>query len=126
MVKVNDSNNHARRNMIWTPLSVSTGLLISPTAKANETSSKGFCIWPFPKYPRSPFLLALLHSEYLAAYSPNTARLPLISSLNFLIFCLASSRDLVIFLFRKESTGFLDPVCFWRMCEHLTYIIQIS
>ncbi len=25
-------------------------------------------------------------------------------------------------LFRYESTGFLDPVCFWRMWAHLTDI----
>ena len=36
---------------MWTPLSVSTMSLISPTSKSYVASSKGFCIWPRPKVP---------------------------------------------------------------------------
>lgn len=42
---------HPVRLMIWTPLSVSTMSLISPTLRANVASSKGFCIWFRPKGP---------------------------------------------------------------------------
>lgn len=34
------------RRMMWTPESVKTGPLMSPTLRAKEASSKGFCIWP--------------------------------------------------------------------------------
>lgn len=37
---------HPVRRMMWTPESVKTGPLMSPTLRAKEASSKGFCIWP--------------------------------------------------------------------------------
>lgn len=40
--------------MRWTPLSVSTMLLSSPTLRPKAASSNGFCIWPRWKKPRSP------------------------------------------------------------------------
>jgi hypothetical protein len=40
--------------MRWTPLSVETTLETSPTRRRNVASSKGFCIWPRVKKPRSP------------------------------------------------------------------------
>ena len=54
---------YAVRRMIWTPESVSTILLNSPTFKANAASSNGFCIAPRPNNPRSPPRLAELQSD---------------------------------------------------------------
>lgn len=53
---------HSVRRMMWIPDSVNTGPLISPALSANEASSKGFCIWPRPKAPRSPPAFAELQS----------------------------------------------------------------
>ena len=46
---------HASLLIMWTPESESTMPLISPTFKAKEASSNGFCMSPRPKKPRSPF-----------------------------------------------------------------------
>lgn len=63
----------AVRKMMWTPDSVRTGSLISPTFKEKAASSNGFCMAPRPNGPRSPERLAELQSEYLPASSPNDA-----------------------------------------------------
>ncbi len=52
------------RRMMWTPESVSTASLISPTGRAKAASSNGFCIWPRPNGPKSPPCLADEQSEY--------------------------------------------------------------
>jgi len=54
--------NYFTRLIIWTPESVQTGSLNSPTDRANEASSNGFCICPRPNGPRSPPRLAELQS----------------------------------------------------------------
>jgi hypothetical protein len=53
--------------MMCTPLSVSTIPLISPTCNANAASSKGYCIAPRSKKPKSPPSRALPQSDSLAA-----------------------------------------------------------
>jgi hypothetical protein len=58
---------YAVLRMRWHPLSVHTGSDSCPTSSANAASSKGFCIWPRSKYPRSPPRLALEQSERLVA-----------------------------------------------------------
>ncbi len=50
-----------------TPESVQTGSLNPPTLMLKAASSKGFCIAPRPKVPRSPPFFAELQSEYLEA-----------------------------------------------------------
>ena len=84
-----NSNNHCSLRIICTPLSVSTGWLISPTFNEKDASSNGFCISPLPNTPRSPFLPALRHYENWAASSPNFFGSPFICYLNFLILALA-------------------------------------
>lgn len=59
--------------IMCTPESVSTGSLNSPTFNANAASSKGFCIVPRPKGPKSPPRLAEEQSEYFCASSANEA-----------------------------------------------------
>lgn len=59
--------------MIWTPESVTTGSDSSPTFNEKAACSKGFCIAPWPKGPKSPPRLAELQSEYFWASSANEA-----------------------------------------------------
>ena len=47
---------------MWTPLSVSTTPESSFAPSAKLAFSKGFCILPRPKLPKSPPRLALLQS----------------------------------------------------------------
>lgn len=54
---------------MWTPESVKTGSDNSPTFNEKEASSKGFCMAPFLKGPKSPPLLADEQSEYSDAKS---------------------------------------------------------
>lgn len=58
---------------MWTPESVKTGSLNSPTLRAKAASSNGFCIAPFPKGPKSPPLFADEQSEYFCDNSANDA-----------------------------------------------------
>lgn len=58
---------------MWTPESVSTGSLNSPTLRANAACSNGFCIAPLPNGPKSPPLLAELQSENCCASSAKEA-----------------------------------------------------
>ena len=62
---------HFVRRIMWTPESVDTGSLSSLTSSANAASSKGFCILPRPKLPRSPPCFAELQSLNSAASSSN-------------------------------------------------------
>lgn len=64
-----------------TPLSVSTMSDNSPTSKLKAASSKGFCIAPRLKGPKSPLRFAELQSLTLAASSPK-------DTFSCLIFCL--------------------------------------
>jgi len=109
--------------IMWTPLSVSTISLISPTLSAYVASSKGFCIWPFPKEPRSPPRLAELQSEYRAAMSSNLALPEVISSRRDLSWETALS--LVVLLMMRPSGSFheafrREPWCLISICEALT------
>lgn len=61
------------RWMMWIPLSVCTGEDSSPTFSVNAACSKGFCIAPRLKGPRSPPRFAELQSLYLEASSANVA-----------------------------------------------------
>lgn len=54
-----------------TPESVSTGMLSSPTFRANAASSNGLCMAPLANGPRSPPFLADEQSEYFWANSAN-------------------------------------------------------
>ena len=54
---------HAILRIRWYPLSVDTMSLIYPGCSLNDTSSKGFCICPRSKKPRSPPFWQLEHSE---------------------------------------------------------------
>jgi len=56
---------------MWTPESVKTGSLNSPTLRAKEAFSNGFCMAPLPNMPKSPPRLAELQSEF---FSANSAR----------------------------------------------------
>jgi len=61
--------NYFTRLMMCTPESVQTAALNSPTDRANDASSNGFCIWPRPNDPRSPPRFAELQSLNSAAMS---------------------------------------------------------
>ena len=65
------SSAHFVRRIMWTPESVDTGSLNSLTFRAKAASSKGFCIFPRPKLPRSPPRFAELQSLYSDASSSN-------------------------------------------------------
>lgn len=58
---------YAVLKMRWHPLSVHTGSESSPTLRAKAASSKGFCICPRSKYPKSPPRFALEQSDRLVA-----------------------------------------------------------
>lgn len=67
--------NYAVLKIICTPESVETGSLSSPTLKAKAASSKGFCICPAEKNPKSPPFEADEQSLYFEANSSNVASL---------------------------------------------------
>lgn len=87
---------YAVLKMRWTPLSVQTGLLNSPTWRANVASSKGFCIWPRSKYPKSPPRLALVQSEWFVANADKVSWPDSILCWKSVNIFKASSFDLVI------------------------------
>lgn len=64
----NKHTSYATLNIIWTPESVSTISLTSPTCNRKATSSNGFCICPLPKFPRSPPFFALFLTPASNAY----------------------------------------------------------
>ena len=66
--------SYAVRRMMWTPESVVTGSLSSPTFKANAACSNGLCMAPRPNGPRSPPRRAELQSENFCANSAKEAR----------------------------------------------------
>ena len=67
--------------MMWTPESVFTIPLSSPTLRPKEASSNGGCIAPLPNRPRSPPLFAELQSDTWEASSANDDFPDVISSL---------------------------------------------
>lgn len=105
--------------MMWYPLSVETIPLISPTFKLKAASSKGFCISPRLKRPKSPPFWQLEHSEKLEASYLNNSGLALSWLRKDWMLAMASSLERVIGLLRKESTGRRDSLCFCRMWAHL-------
>lgn len=78
-----------------TPESVITGSLSSPTFREKEASSKGFCIWPEEKKPKSPPLWAEEQSLNFDAKSSNF-------SSPFTIFSLYSKLMVYIELFLAQ------------------------
>lgn len=64
-------NFHAVRRMRCTPLAVSMIPLMVPTTRLKLVSSKGFCISPREKWPRSPPLECELQSDSVLASSAN-------------------------------------------------------
>ena len=101
---------YAVRRIMWTPESVQTVSLSSPTLSWKAASSNGFCIAPRPKVPRSPPFLAELQSEYLEANSANDARPEVIWSLYPLRRLAASSFERVM-LSDLHEDGRLDSQC---------------
>lgn len=65
----------------WTPESVSTISLKSPICSMKLTFSKGGCIWPLSKKPKSPPFECELQSELSTANCSNVASPLSISSL---------------------------------------------
>lgn len=116
------SINHSMRRMMWHPLSVSTSPLIYPTFRLKAASSNGFCISPFPKWPRSPPFWQLEHYEKLVAISLKASGLFFSWAKNLEMLSFAYCLDLVTGLFLYESKGRRDSLCFCRIWAHLTDI----
>lgn len=109
----------------WTPLSVSTTSLISPILRLYVASSKGFCIWPRPKLPRSPPRLAELQSERREATSSNLALPETMSSR--MAWSWETALSLVVLLMTLPSGSFheaflREPWCLIKMWDALTWL----
>jgi len=149
------TSHYSTRTMTWIPESVSTISLNSFTLSANDASSKGFCIWPLPKYPRSPprsaepqslSVLAISENKVNIAYKYISGKSLLVklhkrisshtlgpSECNFstkddlisLIWVTASSFDCTILGF-LQLAGLLDLLCFFKIWRHLTWSADCS
>lgn len=121
--------------MMWTPESVKTGSLNSPTLSANAASSNGFCMAPFPNGPRSPLRFADEQSEYFCASSAKEALPATICSLYakkreyfnntnplqviILHFTNSSASSFVRVMFSSlHDEGLRESLCLTSKCEH--------
>ena len=110
-------DRNGNRRMTCNPESVSTTPLNSPIFSANVASSKGRCIWPRPKSPKSPASLydpqSLLeeHSSRKAVSLSGAALMPSNRPSKYLR---AWSLDIVICSPVLRLTGFLLSVCLTR------------
>ena len=101
--------------MRWHPLSVHTGSDSCPTSSANAASSKGFCIWPRSKYPRSPPRLALEQSERLVAKAERVSSPDWILVWYSWIMARASSFVRVIFSYTPQNSALIFILFFFSL-----------